>query len=92
VLLIGVTAPGNYGPGYKAAFDAIWPDMADKHGVAMVPSILAPIEAARDAAGSDAALRALMQPDGIHPNAEGVARIVAALGPQVAALVDRATP
>jgi len=92
VLLIGVTAPGNYGPDYKAAFDAIWPDMADRHGALMVPSFLAPIEAARDGAGSDAALRALMQPDGIHPNAEGVARIVAALGPRVATLVDRATP
>jgi acyl-CoA thioesterase-1 len=92
VLLIGVTAPGNYGPDYKAAFDAIWQDMAEKHGVLMAPSFLAPIEAARDGAGSDAAMRDLMQADGIHPNAAGVARIVDALGPDVAALVDRAEP
>lgn len=92
VLLIGVTAPGNYGLDYKQAFDAIWPDMADKHGVLMVPSFLAPIEAARDDSGSDAAMRDLMQADGIHPNAAGVALIVAALGPRVAKLVDRAIP
>jgi acyl-CoA thioesterase-1 len=29
-----------------------------------------------------------MQPDGIHPNAEGVALIVEALGPEVEALID----
>lgn len=92
VLLIGVTAPGNYGPDYKAAFDAIWPDMAAKHGVLMEPSFLAPIEAARDGSGSDAAMRTLMQPDGIHPNADGVALLVEALGPKVAALAERAAP
>jgi acyl-CoA thioesterase-1 len=92
VLLIGVTAPGNYGPEYKAAFDAIWPDMAAKYGVLMEPSFLAPIEAARDGDGSDAAMRDFMQADGIHPNAAGVARIVAALGPQVARLAARAAP
>ncbi len=92
VLLIGVTAPGNYGPDYKAAFDAIWPDMAAKYDVLMEPSFLAPIEAARDGSGSDAAMRTLMQPDGIHPNADGVALLVEALGPKVAALAERAAP
>ena len=33
-----------------------------------------------------------MQPDGIHPNAQGVARIVADIGPEVAALVARVQP
>jgi acyl-CoA thioesterase-1 len=88
VLLIGVTAPGNYGPEYKAQFDAIYPDLAREHGALLVPSFLAPIEAARDADG-DAALRDLMQADGIHPNARGVARIVEAIGPSVADLVAR---
>ncbi|MEL6426296.1 MAG: arylesterase, partial [Pseudomonadota bacterium] len=32
----------------------------------------------------------LMQSDGIHPNADGVARIVADLGPSVQVLIDRA--
>ena len=37
-------------------------------------------------------LRLVMQPDGIHPNAQGVARIVADIGPEVAALVARVQP
>jgi acyl-CoA thioesterase-1 len=95
VLLIGVTAPGNFGPDYKAAFDAIYPELAEKHGALLIPSFLAPIEAVRDGgsgsgADSDAALRALMQADGIHPNADGVALIVEVVGPQVQALVARA--
>ncbi|PWR00902.1 arylesterase [Meridianimarinicoccus roseus] len=90
VLLIGVTAPGNFGPDYKDAFDAIYPELAAKHGALLVPSFLAPIEAARDAGGKDGALRALMQPDGIHPNARGVALVVDAVGPKVAELVARA--
>ena len=31
-----------------------------------------------------------MQPDGIHPNAEGVARIVADIGPHVIDLLHKA--
>jgi acyl-CoA thioesterase-1 len=31
-----------------------------------------------------------MQPDGIHPNAKGVALVVEALGPEVANLIARA--
>jgi acyl-CoA thioesterase-1 len=30
-----------------------------------------------------------MQPDGIHPSAEGVARIVEGMGPTVLELLDR---
>jgi acyl-CoA thioesterase-1 len=32
---------------------------------------------------------AFMQPDGIHPNAEGVQRIVEEIGPAVEALIER---
>ena len=35
------------------------------------------------------ALTAYMQPDGIHPNAAGVALIVEALGPEVERLIER---
>ena len=87
VLLIGLEAPGNYGPEFKAAFDAIWPEMAARHGVSLVPSFFI-------ALGEDpdpAELRGMFQSDGIHPNAEGVQRIVAGLGPFVAALLNRAS-
>lgn len=89
VLLVGMQAPGNYGPAYKAAFDSIYPDLAAAYGTLLADSFFAPLLAGGDNA---AALRDLMQPDGIHPNAAGVARIVEGLGPQVLALLDRARP
>ncbi len=91
VLLVGLTAPGNYGPEYKAAFDAMYPELAEQYGAIHVDSFLGALEAAAEA-DRDAAMTAYMQPDGIHPNAEGVALIVAALGPSVEALLERVSP
>ena len=87
VLLIGMPAPGNYGPDYKAGFDAIYPDLAAQYGTLYADSFFAGLEGLR---ADPAALGRYMQPDGIHPSAEGVARIVAALGPKVLELVARA--
>jgi acyl-CoA thioesterase I len=86
VLLVGLEAPGNYGPDYKAAFDGMYGELARKWDVALVPSFLGALSAlpAREGAMAD-----YMQEDGIHPNAAGVARIVEALGPEVAELVER---
>lgn len=82
VLLVGMEAPLNYGPDYQAAFDANYPDLAAEYGTLYAESFLAPVVAAPD-------LRAVMQADGIHPNATGVALIVEALGPAVEALLTR---
>lgn len=89
VLLVGLIAPGNYGPDYKAAFDAMYPELAAAYGTLLVESFLGPLTAEVDQAQ---ALRDYMQSDGIHPNADGVAKIVAALGPQVQALIAQADP
>ncbi|MGR3375853.1 arylesterase [Salipiger abyssi] len=86
VLLVGMQAPGNYGPDYKAAFDALYPELADAYGTLFFPSFFEGIMP--DGEMSDEA-RSLMQPDGIHPNGEGVARIVEAIGPSVEALIAR---
>ncbi|WP_370399081.1 arylesterase [Sulfitobacter sp. JB4-11] len=87
VLLIGMEAPGNYGPDYKAQFDALYPELAEAYGAGFLETFFAGLVA--DGEDMDpAALRAWFQPDGIHPNAEGVARIVARVGPEVLALVD----
>ncbi|MDW3223064.1 MAG: arylesterase [Paracoccaceae bacterium] len=86
VLLVGMQAPGNYGPDYKAAFDAIYPELAGIYDVLLAPSFFAGISAQNDPAEA----RAYMQPDGIHPNASGVIKIVAALGPDVLDLIERA--
>lgn len=85
-LLIGMHAPGNYGPEYKQAFDAMYPDLADAHGTLYAESFLAGLETLGDPSQT---LADYIQPDGLHPNAAGVTLIVAALGPSVEALIAR---
>lgn len=87
VLLVAMEAPGNYGPDYRAAFDAIYPELAEAHGVALAESFLAPLV---EGTADGAAMRDFLQEDGLHPNAEGVARIVEGLGPRVLELIDTA--
>jgi acyl-CoA thioesterase-1 len=87
VLLVGLESPGNYGPAYKQAFDSMYPELAEQYGALVEQSFLAPLTAEVDIATARARY---MQPDGIHPNAEGVAVIVEALGPRVAELVAEA--
>ncbi|MFM2356476.1 MAG: hypothetical protein RLZZ528_2212, partial [Pseudomonadota bacterium] len=48
---------------------------------------LGPLRAAADAGTP---LGQLLQPDGIHPSAQGVALIVEAIGPKVEALLGQA--
>jgi acyl-CoA thioesterase-1 len=90
VLLVGLAAPGNYGPDYQAAFDAMYPDLAAEYGTLHVDSFLGAIGAATQ--DDPTAMSRLMQADGIHPSAQGVGLIVGALGPAVAALIDRVPP
>ncbi len=42
VLLVGLAAPRNYGPDYKAEFDAIYPDLAATYGACSTPTCLPP--------------------------------------------------
>jgi acyl-CoA thioesterase-1 len=87
VLLVGMSAPGNYGADYKTAFDAMYPDLAAQYGALLAPNFFGPL---LDGGVDAAALGRYMQPDGIHPSGEGVARIVEGLGPQVVDLIGRA--
>nr|WP_245631432.1 arylesterase [Limimaricola hongkongensis] len=86
-LLVGIKAGPNYGPDYAAEFDAAYADLAAAHGVPLYPDFFAPLQGGR---GVEAARRAYLQADGIHPNADGVALIVEALGPEVLKLAERA--
>ncbi|WP_299704416.1 arylesterase [uncultured Tateyamaria sp.] len=86
VLVVGMEAPGNYGPDYKQAFDAMYPDIAQSFDTLYAESFFAGL-GGRDTAPAD--VQNFMQPDGIHPNAEGVARIVEGLAPSVQALIAR---
>ncbi|MFT6607650.1 MAG: acyl-CoA thioesterase-1 [Halocynthiibacter sp.] len=87
VLLVGITAPGNYGAEYKAQFDAIYPELAAEFGALYYPDFLGALyhDTPRDQALAD-----WIQADGLHPNKAGVARIVADMGPSVLALIKRA--
>ena len=80
-------APGNYGPDYKASFDAIYADLAADHGAILADPFLAPILALPD---RQEALADYIQPDGLHPTAKGVAVVVETLGPKVLELLRRA--
>jgi acyl-CoA thioesterase-1 len=91
VLLVGLRAPGNYGPEYKASFDAMYPELAEEYGAIHVESFLGALTEAAEMDRSSAMAR-YMQPDGLHPSAEGVALIVEALGPEVEALIGMVSP
>ena len=80
VLLTGMYAPPNLGPQYGAEFRAVFAELGRRPGVMFDPFFLDGV----------AAVRALNQPDGIHPNVEGVRRIVTRLLPEVEKLLAEA--
>ncbi|MFM8747841.1 MAG: arylesterase [Aestuariivirga sp.] len=80
VLLAGMRAPPNLGPEYQAAFDGMYPRLAEKHGVLLYPFFL-------DGAAADPKLN---QADGMHPNPAGVDVIVARILPSVEQLLAQA--
>lgn len=61
VILAGMQVPPNYGPQYSTAFKQVFPHLAKKHDIALIPFLL------KDVAGVDH----LNQADGIHPNRAG---------------------
>lgn len=75
VLLAGMLASRNLGGGYRRSFDAIYPALARKHGVALYPFFM----------GGVTGNRALLQRDGLHPTPRGVDIIVRNMLPQVKA-------
>lgn len=79
ILLAGQEAPRNMGKDYVEAFSAIFQDLAARYDVVFYPFFL------EGAALNDE----LMQPDGLHPNAKGVARIVENILPKVEELLAR---
>ena len=67
IVLVQMEAPPNLGTPYTAGFREVFPALARKNGVALMPFLLDGV----------AGVRHLNQNDGIHPNEEG-ARLVAA--------------
>jgi acyl-CoA thioesterase-1 len=77
VLLAGMRAPPNLGDIYAAEFDAIYGELAAAEEVLIYPFFL-------DGVAADPTLN---QADGIHPSADGVAKIVEKILPSVEALI-----
>ena len=71
VLLLGMDIPTNYGPDYGTAFAEMYVRMAGEEGVTLVPGFVREV-------GADPAL---LQPDGLHPTAEGHRRLADTLVP-----------
>jgi acyl-CoA thioesterase I len=80
ILLAGMLAPPNLGSDYSASFNPIFPDLARQHDVTFYPFFLDGV------AGNPA----LVQADGIHPTAQGVAIIVQRILPSLHEAIDKA--
>jgi len=61
IILAGMQIPPNMGQNYTSEFKDIFPDLAKKNNIGLIPFLL------EDVAGNPE----LNQPDGIHPTAEG---------------------
>ena len=81
VLLLGMDVPTNYGPEYASAFSEMYVRIAEEEGIPLVPGFVREV-------GTDPAL---MQPDGLHPTAEGHRRLAETLVPLLEEMVSRPT-
>lgn len=73
IILAGMMAPPNMGPEYGKAFNAIYPNLSEKHGIALYPFFLDGVAANPE----------LNQPDGMHPTGAGVQVIVDRFAPLI---------
>jgi acyl-CoA thioesterase I len=78
VLLVGMLAPPNMGKDYARTYNPIFADLARRYGAAYYPFLLEGV----------AAKPALLLADGMHPNKNGAAVIVAKLAPLVRAALE----
>lgn len=77
-LLAGMYAPPNLGPDYEKAFRAVFDRLGHRSGVLYDPFFLEGV----------ATVASLNQADGMHPNPDGVSRVVARILPLVEKLLS----
>jgi acyl-CoA thioesterase-1 len=82
VILLGMQMPPNYGAEYTQAFSAVYPDLARKHEMPLVPFMLAGV------AGDSR----FNQEDGIHPTAEGYEIVAENVWKVLKPLLDKSRP
>lgn len=78
ILLAGMQIPPNYGARYSNQFKELYPNLAEKNDIALVPFLLEGI-------GGNAEL---MQRDGIHPTAEAQPIIVNNVLPELLSVLE----
>ncbi len=61
IVLAGIVAPPNMGADFTRAFASIFPDLARKNGLPLIPFLLEGVGGRPE----------LNQPDGVHPNVSG---------------------
>jgi acyl-CoA thioesterase I len=81
-LLLGIKLPPNYGPRYTEEFAQIFPQLAQQFHVPLVPFLL-------DKVALDPAL---MQEDGLHPNANGEPVVLNNVWPYLQPLLKKNPP
>jgi acyl-CoA thioesterase I len=79
VLLVGIRLPPNYGPRYTQEFERVFPELANQYHLPLVPFLLEKV----------ALDPALMQPDGMHPNARGEAPVLDTVWPYLEPLLKK---
>jgi len=78
VLLLGIRIPPNYGPQYTQAFGDIYAGLAKEKKAPVLPFLLEGI----------ALDERFMQPDGLHPNAQGQPLVLANVWPVLKPLLE----
>jgi acyl-CoA thioesterase I len=79
VVLTGMLAAPNLGQDYASSFNGLFPALAKQYNTPLYPFFL-------EGVVTD---KALMLPDGIHPSAKGVSRVVEGLSPLVEAALKQ---
>jgi acyl-CoA thioesterase I len=79
VLLVGIRLPPNYGPRYSEEFERVFPELANQYHLPLVPFLLEKV----------ALDPALMQPDGMHPNARGEPPVLDTVWPYLEPLLKK---
>lgn len=79
VLIAGMRAAPNLGPDYRRDYEAIFPALARRHGASLYPFFLEGV------AGN----AALALPDRMHPNFQGIKRMVGGITPTVLKALGR---
>ena len=79
VLIAGMLAAPNLGPQYGREFNSIFPDLAREHDAALYPFFLANVV-------GDPRLNL---PDRVHPNFQGIKRMVSGITPYVLRALER---